>query len=222
MADHSDIKTNYIGIHTWEIPQDHSVTLALKVSPPDGRRYDHADRIQWSFAHQLLYNPIFTLIKTSALVFLRRLNVKSRFVSYLIWSAMAMVIGLSIGVFFAHLFQCSPIAYAYDLSIDGGECVNRGELYVTSAALNLLTDVLVLSIPVLIFRHIRMPLRQKVAFCSALCLGLMYVSVTVWLSFLMLALVQQQLAYGACRASYDLPSRMRTPIQLTTLASSAP
>jgi hypothetical protein len=84
---------------------------------------------------------------------------------------MGMVIGLFVAVLFVDIFQCTPIARVYDMSIVGGTCIDQGAFYVSTAALNLFTDIIVLSIPIIITWNLQMPIRRKLAVCVILCLG---------------------------------------------------
>lgn len=104
-------------------------------------------------------------------MFLRRLESRSRIVNGLIWISVAVVISLFITVLFVDIFQCHPVSYVYDLSIPGGKCIDQGAFYVSTAALNLFTDLMVLSIPIIITWSLQMPLRRKIAVCIILCLG---------------------------------------------------
>ncbi|KAJ5918307.1 hypothetical protein N7454_010682 [Penicillium verhagenii] len=158
------IKTNYVGIHVWDIPKDYDVQKGLV----------------WNYANQLLYNPCLTLIKVSILMFLRRLDSRSRIVNILIWTSLGVVTALFIAVLFVDIFQCHPIAYNWDMTIKGGKCINQGAFYVSSAALNLFTDLIVISIPILITWNLQMPLRRKIAVCLILCLGGVATAVGVW------------------------------------------
>ncbi|RAH53755.1 hypothetical protein BO85DRAFT_462778 [Aspergillus piperis CBS 112811] len=158
------IKTNYVGIHIWDIPKNYDIKLGLI----------------WNFANQLIYNPCLTMVKLSILVFLRRLESQSRLVNLLIWSTMFITVALFIAVLVVDIFQCSPVAYVYDLSISNGSCINQGAFYVATAATYLFTDVLVLSIPIIITWGLQMPLRRKAAVCVVLCMGAVATGVGVW------------------------------------------
>lgn len=126
---------------------------------------------QWNFVNQIVYNPSLTIVKLSILVFLRRLESQSRVVNGLIWSAVTIVVGLFIATLFVDIFQCTPVAYVYDFTIPGGKCIDQGAFYVSTAAVNLFTDLLVLSVPIIITWNLQMPLRRKIAVCIILCLG---------------------------------------------------
>ncbi|KAJ5306330.1 hypothetical protein PENANT_c017G02184 [Penicillium antarcticum] len=158
------IKTNYVGIHIWDVPKD----------------YNPRPGLVWNFANQLIYNPALTLVKVSILLFLRRLDPRSRLVKYLIWISMAVVVGLFAAVLLVDIFQCHPVAYVYDQTIPGGKCINQGAFYVSTAALNLSTDLMVLSIPIIITWRLQMPIRRKIAVCIILCLGGVATAIGVW------------------------------------------
>lgn len=89
---------------------------------------------------------------------------------------MAIVISLFIAVLFVDIFQCHPIASNWDMTIKDGKCINQGAFYVSTAALNLFTDLMVLSIPILLTWRLQMPLRRKIAVCVILCLGAVYIT----------------------------------------------
>ncbi|KAJ6114908.1 hypothetical protein N7486_000686 [Penicillium sp. IBT 16267x] len=158
------IKTNYVGIHVGDIPKD----------------YDVKQGLIWNYANQILYNPCLTLIKVSILMFLRRLECHSRVVNVLIWTSLAVITALSIAVLFVDIFQCHPIAYNWDMTIKGGKCIDQGAFYVSTAALNLFTDLMVISIPIIITWNLQMPLRRKIAVCFILCLGGVATAIGVW------------------------------------------
>jgi hypothetical protein len=115
------------------------------------------------------------MVKISILLFFRRLDSKSRLINTLIWGTMTFTVCLFFAVLFVDIFQCSPVAYVYDLSIPGGTCIDQGAFYVSTAALNLFTDFLVISIPIIITWSLQMPLRRKIAVCIILCMGGVYV-----------------------------------------------
>ncbi|KAJ5668315.1 uncharacterized protein N7477_006885 [Penicillium maclennaniae] len=62
----------------------------------------------------------------------------------------------------------------------GSKCIDEGAFYVSTAALNLFTDCLVLSIPIIITVKLQMPIRKKIAVCLILCLGGVATAIGVW------------------------------------------
>jgi hypothetical protein len=131
---------------------------------------DHI-RLQWNFANQLLYNPPLALVKASVLLFLLRLGSKSNLVKRLIWGTFWFNVALVVVIFVADVFQCKPVAFVYDFSIPGGKCFNQGVFYVSTAVMTIVTDFLVLAIPILITHGLQMPRRRKIAVTVILSLG---------------------------------------------------
>lgn len=86
------------------------------------------------------------------------------------WSSFTVIISLFIAVLIVNICQCHPVRYFYDKTIPG-QCIDQTAFYISTAALNLLTDVMVLSIPIIITARLHMPLRRKIAVCIILCLG---------------------------------------------------
>ncbi|KAF7718718.1 Uncharacterized protein PECH_004300 [Penicillium ucsense] len=158
------IKANFVGWHYKDIPPT---------------EYDAKTAMIWNYVVQLVYNPALTFIKLSILLFLRRLDSHSRVVSLLFWFATTFVIGLFVTVLFVDIFQCQPVAHVYDSSIEG-TCIAQGVFYVSTAALNLFTDVIVMAIPIIITWKLQMPVRQKLAVCLILCLGGVATAIGVW------------------------------------------
>jgi len=119
------IKTNFIGIHTEDVPPG---------DPTVGRI--------WNYGVQILYNPILALVKSSVLIFLLRLFGQQK------GGVRRLIIGLNavnllqmVGVFLAILLQCQPIAFNWDPTIRGGRCVEQRVLYTSTAAFNIVTDL---------------------------------------------------------------------------------
>ncbi|KAL1980808.1 hypothetical protein VTN96DRAFT_3503 [Rasamsonia emersonii] len=158
------IKTNYVGIHIWEIPKD----------------YDVEKGQIWNYANQLLYNPILSLVKISVLIFLLRLDSRSRTVYYLSWGTLWFTALLCIAILLADLFQCHPVRFVFDKTIPGGTCINQGAFYVSTAVMTIFTDLLVLSIPIMITYSLQMPIRRKIAVCCILSLGGVATAIGCW------------------------------------------
>lgn len=149
------IKLNFTGIPGRDIP----------------RRFDPTPGLVWNYAVQILYNPILALVKSSVLLFLLRLFGQKDWVRRTIHVLNVINLAQMVGVFFAILFQCMPIAFNWDPSIRGGRCVDRRVLYTTNAAFNILTDLLVLGLPLIIFYGLKIPRKTKIALLFVFLLG---------------------------------------------------
>lgn len=149
----SVIRTNFIGISIRDIPP-----------------FDPIPGAVWNYAVQILYNPILALVKTSILIFLLRLfGQKPGVRRFIIWLNVANLANM-VGVFFAVVFQCFPIEKTWQPMLEG-HCVDRRVLFVTSSSINILTDLLVLGLPLRIFIDLKIPKRTKIALMFVFLLG---------------------------------------------------
>ncbi|KUJ18746.1 uncharacterized protein LY89DRAFT_504150 [Mollisia scopiformis] len=149
------IKTNFVGIHIYDIPAD--------VDPVPGLKYN--------YAVQVLYNPVLAIVKNSILMFLLRLTGTRKAVRYTILGLIAVNTALMIAIFITVIFQCLPIAYNWDTTIKGGHCVAQGAFYVATTTLTLFTDILVLALPFWIVMGLKMERKTKIAVIGIFFLG---------------------------------------------------
>lgn len=125
----------------------------------------------WNYAVEILYNPILALVKASVLILLLRLFGQKDGVRTYIYVLNTLNILLMAGTFFAVVFQCIPVEFNWDKSIIGGHCINQSLLFTVTASFNILTDLLVLALPVWIFWGLRIPKRTKIALLFVFLLG---------------------------------------------------
>ncbi|RSL69508.1 hypothetical protein CEP54_002331 [Fusarium duplospermum] len=154
------MRLNYIGIHKKDIPITQDFVLGQK----------------WAFTIQILYNPILALVKTSVLLFLMRLGGQKREVRLCIISLLIFNLCQMVAMFFACVFQCTPVSYFWDrmkhVSIrPDGMCINQNAFYIATSSLTILTDVLVLVLPFWIFLGLKLPLKVRAAIIGVFVLG---------------------------------------------------
>ncbi len=137
--------------------------------------HDPTQALIWSYAVQILYNPILALVKSSVLIFLTRLFGQKDWVRRsLLWLNVANISQM-VAVFFAIMLQCTPVAFNWDLTIRGGHCVDRRILYVSTSVFNILTDFIILGLPLWVFTSLKIPRRTKIALLVVFLLGFLYV-----------------------------------------------
>jgi hypothetical protein len=147
------IKTNFIGIRWQDIPP-----------------HDLVPGLVWNYAIEILYNPILALVKTSILLFLLRLfGQKPGVRRFIVWVNTANI-GMLIAVFFATVLQCTPINKTWDPRVEG-TCIDRRILFTVSSSFNILTDMLILALPLRIFIDLKIPRRTKIALMFVFLLG---------------------------------------------------
>lgn len=148
------IKTNFIGIPREQVPS-----------------HDPTQGLIWSYAVQILYNPILALVKSSVLIFLTRLFGQKDWVRRsLLWLNVANISQM-VAVFFAIVLQCTPVAFNWDPTISGGHCVDRRVLYLSTSVFNIVTDLIILGLPLWVFSSLRIPKRTKIALLVVFLLG---------------------------------------------------
>lgn len=137
---------------------------------------------QLNMALQLLYNPVLCLVKESIMVFLWRLEDYRPFIRWSIVTLFFFNLGHMFAVFFAGLASCQPIDmywnhYYTDEVVDGEvvnpnyTCNNEEAFILSTAALAILTDVLVLAIPIAMLWPLKINIRKKLAIGVVLSLG---------------------------------------------------
>ncbi|KAL5601502.1 hypothetical protein BROUX41_002520 [Berkeleyomyces rouxiae] len=197
----------YFGVHIWNVPIDS----------------DMPDAWMWNFIVQIMYNPILAVVKTSVLLFLMRLGGQKPAIRWSIHALNAFNIMLGIGTFVTVIFQCSPIDFYWEKegkNPPSGSCIDMGAFYVSTAALTILTDILVLALPLWIFMGLKMAFKLKVALVGVFSLGGVVTIVSI------LRLVQiYDFSYGTPSAdpTYDIRfiySAVET--NLAIIAASAP
>ncbi|KAK5112177.1 hypothetical protein LTR85_011610 [Meristemomyces frigidus] len=137
---------------------------------------------RYNIANQLLYNPILSIVKTSIIVFLWRLDDKRKSVRLALRSFLVLNICLMVAIFFADLLQCTPVRYAWaSAEMDtyvgkkvvkkGGTCIDQVNFFLISAGLSVMTDILILLIPPAMLITLNMPTRKKIAVWAVLSAG---------------------------------------------------
>ena len=131
---------------------------------------------QIEFAFELTYAILITMIKISILLFYRRIfpaetiGARYRLVWWiiLVWSVL-----WSISVFFSATFQCLPSSYYWTKVTmkTHGTCLNITALLISTAVLNIVTDVGILILPMPIVWRLQIQNPQKVAVSSIFLLG---------------------------------------------------
>jgi hypothetical protein len=66
--------------------------------------------------------------------------------------------------------QCVPIAASWDNSIHA-QCINKGVFWIAFAIMNILTDVLVLALPIPQIFRLHLKLREKLMLSGVFLLG---------------------------------------------------
>ncbi|POS72414.1 CFEM domain-containing protein [Diaporthe helianthi] len=150
------IKVNFLGYHVKDIPLD-------QMDPVLGAKYNYAT--------QLLYNPILALVKNGMLLFFLRVGGSIDKLRRFILAIIVLNTLMMVSIFLIDLLQCLPIEKTFYPN-SPGTCINVGDFFIGTAAAAILTDILVMIIPVWITWNLKMKMRKKLAVIFLLSMGL--------------------------------------------------
>lgn len=97
----------------------------------------------------------------------------------------------SLAVVLVSIFQCQPIQKAFDPFMTQGHCIDNTKFFIGNAVPNILTDVLILFLPVYEIRKLHLPRGQRVALASIFLLGAGVVGISAVRLYYQVALAKQ-------------------------------
>ncbi|KAF8544588.1 hypothetical protein BDD12DRAFT_801069 [Trichophaea hybrida] len=122
------------------------------------------------FSEYLLYLLAAHCIRASLVVLYRRLTVSQRF-----HNVCFVYLGLNLTAYttftFITIFMCSPTAFYWDKSIEGGKCLDPGPLAVANGWLLIVLDIGALLLPVTTLWKMQLPRKQKLCLIGLFGLG---------------------------------------------------
>jgi hypothetical protein len=124
---------------------------------------------------QCLYALILAMAKTSLLSLYMRIFGLQRWVRIHIWILTGIIWAWAASTILEAFLICSPFAYNWDTSIPGGVCGNRNVSFVSAGAGTIITDILVLVVPLPNIWGLRMPMAKKIALMFIFGLGVLCV-----------------------------------------------
>ena len=110
--------------------------------------------------------------KISILLFYLQLWSHTSF-KFAIYGILAVSITCSLVGAFDFLFKCQPIAKYWDRSITYGSCIDQTYVWVGTAAVNSVTDIVMVLLPILMLWNTHFPIRQKIAIIAILMTGVL-------------------------------------------------
>lgn len=99
-------------------------------------------------------------------------------VKYALYFCAFLVVGWWIAIYVVAITQCQPYSHFWMQYLDPqakGKCINIYAFFMSNAALSVLTDFLILIIPIPMVLSLKMPLVQRLVVCSIFLLGGLYV-----------------------------------------------
>lgn len=118
----------------------------------------------------ILYVGCLGFAKFSILFLYSRLS-QLRWFNICVYTLMGIVISYSVSIIFALIFPCQPISANWDLSVTDYKCIDKAGIYLATAAVNVITDLLILIVPIPMVLCLQMPKSQKIALMIVFAVG---------------------------------------------------
>ncbi|KAJ5493059.1 hypothetical protein N7539_001805 [Penicillium diatomitis] len=127
------------------------------------------------FISQAFYKLTINLTKMSILLLYLRIFIQ-RWFRIVCFTLLIIISCYMIAALFASIFQCTPVARAWDKSI-AGHCINITTNWYANAGFSIATDLMILALPMYPIYHSKMAVRRKIALMMVFAFG-MFVAVT--------------------------------------------
>ncbi|OMP86311.1 hypothetical protein BK809_0003481 [Diplodia seriata] len=132
---------------------------------------------KWLYIHSLIIMVAVSAVKVSIALFLMRLAERTRKVRFL-WGMIVFLVLFTVSCACTLIFQCSPIAAAWDYSLRmppaNSKCFSMStfrNIGMFNSIVNIVTDFLFASLPVPLIWELQINIRAKLTLASILSLG---------------------------------------------------
>ncbi|KAL2681293.1 hypothetical protein Neosp_008904 [[Neocosmospora] mangrovei] len=162
----SDLARYGAGYHAWEI-----------------RKPEYYNWLKWFYASTVVYCPAAFFTKATILLLMARVFAIERRVSkgikIFIW---CLLLGY-IPIEFLRIFTCFPIRTYWDPSVRNAHCLNQRKIFFSSLSLSIVTDLIILIVPIPLTWKLRMPLRKKIKIVLLLGAGGVATALTMFRTY---------------------------------------
>ncbi|KAL8711654.1 MAG: hypothetical protein Q9220_004064 [cf. Caloplaca sp. 1 TL-2023] len=156
---------DYAMILAWFIAFGFSFSICYGTSVGLGRHEvnvkaeDKASLKKSQYAFSVLYNPALMATKTSICLFYLTLAKNHRFFKWATIATLVVVNVAGAALTLLNIFQCRPVNDAFTSGKD--KCIDIIALYLSSAPINIITDLALLFLPMPILTAMRLPRNEK-------------------------------------------------------------
>lgn len=147
-----------LGKHIWDLSL---LTITDRVQ----------DCIQVLFICQCLHATALTLVKLSVISTYWRLFPNKRMRHTLVVLAF-LITSVAVATVFGTLFQCTPVAAAWDFTIENSKCMEIRPLYYFSTSFSAATDIFLCILPLPLFWRLKITLHEKIIVSCLFGVGL--------------------------------------------------
>ena len=125
-------------------------------------------------AEEVLYNIAMFSIKASVLYLYHCIFFISRRFRRMLWAVGIFVLGYGLIRASTSLFQCTPLNYIWDPSIENGFCGTIPLIGTIMAVFNVLTDIIILVMPMPLLWKMQVETKMKLQVMGIFLLGGLY------------------------------------------------
>lgn len=125
--------------------------------------------LKWFFVAQTPYKVTICLNKVATILLYLRIFITQKF-HIVAYSVMGIIIAWSVGAVTSTIFQCVPVAGAWDKTVDA-TCINSDIFWVAYAVMDILTDLMVLALPLPPIMALQLSMRNKLMICAIFLMG---------------------------------------------------
>ncbi|KAI1321110.1 hypothetical protein F5Y16DRAFT_413844 [Xylariaceae sp. FL0255] len=169
------------------------------------------------YISQITYKTSINLTKASILLLYLRIFSSVHWMRYTCISLLVCIGAYCVAADLATIFQCEPIVAAFDKTIADGEkrCINNGIFWLANAGFSIITDVIILLIPMPLVYALQVPRMQKTALVLVFALGTFVVTTSI------LRTTTLEVQATSADPLYDVSSTMWTLIEMSVAIISA-
>ena len=110
-----------------------------------------------------------TLTKISIVLQYLRVFVGNR-IRYACWAALGLISLYGLETFTTAILTCIPVSAFWTMD-PAAHCINKQFLWFFNAAMNILTDLIILALPMPVLSALKLPKRQKIGLMFIFALG---------------------------------------------------
>jgi fucose permease len=127
-----------------------------------------------------MQNPALMATKTSILIFYLTLSKTHKVFRWATIATLAVVNIGGLALTLLNIFQCSPVFAAFLTPVpDSANCTNIVTIYLSSAPLNIITDLAIFFLPMPILTSMRLPFKQKMVLVVTFGFGIFVAAIDV-------------------------------------------
>ncbi|CAG9990171.1 unnamed protein product [Clonostachys byssicola] len=141
------------GLHGWELPIENL-----------------GEYVKIAYIQGPVYAACGCFAKLSLLTFYLRLSPQQWFIIST-WTTIAFQIAYTIVLEGTLIFGCRPIARGWDITITEGQCLSTAAIYIATAVLNIISDVIILVLPIKMVVGLQMKTARKIGLLAVFTIG---------------------------------------------------